>query len=296
MRYVYSMIRFVPDPARGEFVNVGTVVGSEDAGEWRLRLIDNLKRARALDDRGVLPSLWSFADEIGRCIDHAEASLESAVAEPVELTERWLEGLWQGYRNVVQLSRPAPLVAEDLEHAVSMVFDGLVVDPEHRRFPFASKQPVLAAARQAYLGGGIRKGIHIAERKVVKGKHHRQRFDFLVMNGQAVQLTQTWSFQRPDQQQLAEDVKAWAWSVQELREGGGVVDLATETMVRVPPDVEILAVYMPPLSSSAGVLDEAMSAFEDISVEPVTINDVGQIGRRAKELLVNSGVQLELGH
>ena len=34
MRFVYSLVRFVPDPARGEFVNVGAIAGSEESSDW----------------------------------------------------------------------------------------------------------------------------------------------------------------------------------------------------------------------------------------------------------------------
>ncbi len=45
MRYVYSLVRFVPDPARGEFVNVGAIAGSEDGAEWQIRQVENTVRA-----------------------------------------------------------------------------------------------------------------------------------------------------------------------------------------------------------------------------------------------------------
>ena len=35
MRYVYSVVRFVPDPIKGEFVNVGLIAGTPgDQRTW----------------------------------------------------------------------------------------------------------------------------------------------------------------------------------------------------------------------------------------------------------------------
>ena len=51
MRYVYSLVRFVPDPARSEFVNLGAIVGSEEYSEWESRQVENPKRARDIDER-----------------------------------------------------------------------------------------------------------------------------------------------------------------------------------------------------------------------------------------------------
>ena len=53
MRHVYSMVRFVPDSARGEFINVGANVGSEESSEWQVWQIENPKRARFIDERGT---------------------------------------------------------------------------------------------------------------------------------------------------------------------------------------------------------------------------------------------------
>ena len=49
MRYMYSVIRFVPDPIRGEFVNVGVLAGSDESSEWDLRMVESLKRAGDVD-------------------------------------------------------------------------------------------------------------------------------------------------------------------------------------------------------------------------------------------------------
>ena len=57
MRFLYSIIRFVPNPATGERVNLGVVVGSDERNEWAIRRVHDLRRARHLDDAGLLPEL-----------------------------------------------------------------------------------------------------------------------------------------------------------------------------------------------------------------------------------------------
>jgi hypothetical protein len=37
VKYVYSVVRFVPDTFRGEFVNVAVIAGYEETGEWLVR-------------------------------------------------------------------------------------------------------------------------------------------------------------------------------------------------------------------------------------------------------------------
>jgi hypothetical protein len=54
---------------------------------------------------------------------------------------------------------------------------------------------------------------------------------------------QCWSFQLPNQAELAEQVKAWAWVVRGLRKQGGSLQLG-EREIAVPAgtDVEIASV------------------------------------------------------
>ena len=224
MRFVYSIVRFVPDPARGEFVNVGAIVGSEESSEWQYRQIENPMRARALDERQTLDAVWSFLDRVGRQIDDFERAGETLFDPGVELSEAWMERLYVDQRNVVQLSRPTPMVAASADEAMDRIFDDLVVDPARRRHPFQKKHAALAAVRAAYRAHSVEKTKNLRERVSLQTDHHRERFDFAVTNGKVVQLTHTWSFQLPDQEQLAEQVKAWGWTVRDVR--GGVARLA----------------------------------------------------------------------
>src|SRR5713101_9697542 len=131
MRYLYSVVRFVPDPARGEFVNVAAIVGNEETGEWDVRQVENLRRARALDDRDALPAVAAFLESAGRTIDEWIVADDTAATNPelVEPSREWLTYLASHQRNVVQLTQPTPVVAQNLEEAVGIVFDELIIDP-----------------------------------------------------------------------------------------------------------------------------------------------------------------------
>lgn len=228
MKYSYSVVRFVPDPVRGEYVNVGIVAGSDDASEWQLRTLENQKRARSLDEKGLLPLVWGFIDDIGRKIDQFDEAVQTSLfeVEDEKPSERWLEQLSSESRNVIQLSPPAVIVAESVNEALDMLFEQFVVDPEHRRYSFKRKHAALAAIRHSYRDAGLRIGKDFDEGAKVKGQHHNERFDFVVANGQAVQLAQTWSFQQPNQEELAERVKAWAFTVEDVRDNGGLAELS----------------------------------------------------------------------
>jgi len=289
MSYLYSVLRFVPDPGRGECVNIGAIVGSEEAGEWELRTVENLTRARRLDHSGVLSALMSYVNTIGSQIDDYQESVESNLPLPgVEISEEWMTRLWEESQNVVQLSRPTPIEADNLQHALHMVFDEFVVEVERRRFPFTKKIVATAAIRKRYRAGGLVKGADFLEKTVVQGEHHRESFDFVVRNGQAVQLAQAWSFQVPDKLLLTESIKAWAWTVRDVRHHGGYAVLEAGGQLSVPPDVEVAVAYVPPHADERegqGVLQEALSAFNELKVIALPHDQAGEIGGSALKLL-----------
>src|SRR6266581_1745002 len=102
MGYHYSLLRFVPDPARGEFINLGILAGDDDAADWDLRLIQNLRRARAIDNEGALGIALSFLANLEDhivALDPASAGLTTA--EP--LSTEYLAHLAEEMQNIVQL-------------------------------------------------------------------------------------------------------------------------------------------------------------------------------------------------
>jgi hypothetical protein len=291
MRFVYSLIRFVPDPARGEFVNVGAIVGSDSSSEWQVRQVENPVRARAIDDRSLLDGVWSFIDRVGVDIDRFELELESLFGPTGELNEQWLEDLYRDHQNIVQLSPPTPMVAETADDAMDSVFELMVLDPASRRYRFKKKHVALAAVRTAYSEVNVRKGIDVRERVQLRTSHHDGRFDFAVTNGHVLQLTQTFSFQVPDQEALAEQVKAWGWTIHDARESGGSISTPDGLSFDVEANVDIEVVYVPPeLDQDAPALREAQSIFDELQVNALPVSGASTVASRAHELLVAAGV------
>lgn len=285
MRFVYSLVRFVPDPARGEFVNVGAIAGSEESSDWAVRQVGNPARARSLGPHEALGAVWSLIGRVGSVIDEHQASFETLFDAEVELSEAWLDELHRDHRNIVQLSPPAPLVADSAEQALDKVFDLMIVDPGHRRYPFRKKNEVLAALRRAYREQSILKGHALSEQVILSTSRHRQRLDFAVANGQVVQLAHSWSFQVPDQETLSEHIKSWGWTVRDARETGGSV-MAGERSFEVGSEVAVEVAYIPPAEGqSSPAMDEAMSVFAALEIDPVPVERADQVATRAHHLL-----------
>lgn len=297
MRFVYSIVRFVPDPARGEFINVGAIVGSEESSDWQLRQIENPVRARSIDEGNRLDAVWSFLDRVGSQIDAYEMSTNQLFDADIDLSEEWLDQLHDDHRNIVQLSPPAPIVASSSEEALDRVFELVVLDPAQRRYEFQKKHTALAAVRKAYREHSIRRGQEFVERVRLETHRHTGRLDFAVLNGEVLQLTQTWSFQIPDQSGLADQVRSWGWVIQDARKSGGRVVTDERGVVEVPMSVDVEVVYVPPLPDiEAPAYEGAMDVFETLEVRYTTVDEADLVAERAEELLGSAGVgRLNLG-
>jgi len=198
-------------------------------------------------------------------------------------------------RHVIQLSRPAPIVADSLSEAVEFVYNTFIVDLKTDRNPLASKLPAMSAVKSAYVSERIRPGKHLAEHSTVESQSFDTRLDFAVLNGRAVQLTQTWSMQRRDQRELLEDIKAWAWTIRQLREHGGNLRIPSGHSVSIRPDVDIEVVYIPQEpGKETKTFDEAMHTFSVVRANTVPMNEARQVSHRAKQLLIAANVMLDI--
>ena len=291
MRFVYSLIRFVPDPAKGEFVNVGAIVGSELSSEWQIRQVSNPARARALDDERSLDLVWAFCTRVGADIDRFEDSLYRLFDSEVELSEDWLENLHTQHRNIVQLSPPSPMVADSADEALDRLFSQMILDPTRHRQSTVTKHVVLAAMRRAYGSCGLHKNRGFVERARLSASDHSIPVDFAVVNGQVLQLVQTWSFQSADQQSLAQQVRSWGWVVHRTRQQGAQLDASGVEGLDVDPDIAIRAVYVPPApDGNADAYRGALDVFKETAIEHRPIDQVKDLAEEARRLLAKTSV------
>jgi hypothetical protein len=279
MTYRYSIIRFVPDPARAESVNLGLLAGDEETGDWDLRVVSNFRRARAIDTAGALPGALAFIARLEEYVD--DVSLDGVTT----FTTDALNHLSIEMRNTIQLTSPSPVVAKSAEDAIDGLFDELLVDPAGRRFRFAKKNEAVGSTRRAYRQAHLSTDA-VAEKVVVHAGPYEQTFDFVVHNGDVVQLVQCWSFQLPNQDDLAQQVKAWAWAVREIRESKDSATAGEDLSVRDGADVDVAAVVIEPRSDDPrAAWDEAVAAFEEVRARAVPPDDADQIANVAAGLL-----------
>ena len=300
MRHVYSVVRFVPDPAKGECVNLGLLAGSEDSEEWILQTVAQRGRARQLGGAGALPGVASYLERLAAELEmysdaHASGQL-ALLVEREPFSEGWLANLASEQRGIVQFTAPQPVDVESAQAAVEMLWDQLIVEPSPRTYDFKNKHVALGAVREA-----LRK-VNITDDNLwrtvrLESGGFRAPIDFAVHDGRVAYLTQCWSFELPDKDRLLDEIQSWSWTMRSLRAWGG--DLTIGPLARakalddvsyrahrdVPRDVGLAVVYVPPANPEGEeTFEKAERAFRDPDVNAslvVTSQEASEVAGKA---------------
>lgn len=287
-RYVYALVRCVPNPRTGEFINMAAIAGQPETGDWSLRQVSNESRVRKLAGAEELQSVHGFLTRVGLEIDERQHLFEEESGEP--LGEDWLQQLYHDHRNVVQLSAPTPIVADNAEKALDIIFGSQIIDPVSQSRDFITKHRVLADLREAYRRAGIDNALIHPKVEVYAGDHVHASVDFAIVNGTTVQLTQGWSFQKVGVDEVSMQVKAWGYALRLLRDGedARVVD-SNERFTTVSRDVDVQVIVASPKTRNQEIIfEEAQQVFTELDVSVHDLDDVDEIGARAAELLRGS--------
>ena len=293
MRHVYSIVRFVPNPANGECVNLGLIAGSEDSAEWVLQTVTQRGRARQLGGVESLPRVVSYLERLTTELEvysnaHAGGQLE-LLSERERLSERWLASLAGQQRGIVQFTAPSPVDVESADAAVDLLWDQLIVEPSRRTYRFKKKHVALGAVRDA-----LRK-VNITDDNLwrttrLDSSGFQASIDFAVHNGSVAYLTQCWSFQLPDKERLLDEVQSWSWAIRSLRSDGGTLSMGTAAPASVAGDVGLAVVYVPPAGpEDEEAFEKAERAFRDPDVDARLVVEFPEASEVAREALAALG-------
>jgi len=287
MRYVYSVVRYVPNPASGEFVNIGAIAGSDETGDWSLRQAGNPRRARLFGPLESLNAVDAFMNEIGSRLDRF------ALMQDEEISEAWLDDLHRRHRNVVQLSAPTPVIAESAEEALGYVFSQAIVDDvgsSGATRAYSTRLRLFSELKTSYRKVGIGPAF-LREKASVVADGLLAPMDFVVGNGVALQLAHTWSFQIQTLGEVARDIKSWGFTMERLLKHGG--STVGEQIAEIRPETPVQVVYASPLTAEqAKTFDEAKLVFDDLGVTAVRQEDLGRVADSARQNLQREGISL----
>ena len=272
MKFTYSVVRYVPDTARGEFVNVGVLLFNTQDGTWRFRQVSDWSRAQKFGTIGSLASLKSVLEDVHYAI-HADLFSEAAA-------DSWLSKLHSDHRNVVQFTEPSSLSAVDPDQALKIAWETFIFEhASTHRLP--SKQGVHGTMRKEFLKV-LDSRLRVKEHVKLEVGSYAAKFDFAINNGRVIQLVNTWSFAVSGQENLDENVRAWAWTVGALRKDKDAI--ISGSKMRVPGEIDIEVVYLPPVGGVSEVFSMAQKVFADLNVKSVEVTSAHEVAERALAL------------
>lgn len=283
MRYDYWVVRYVPDPIRGEFVNIGVIAGRDQ--DWSMRRVTNLRRASRIGGSAVVtdPFLHRIEDAIQRQLIEVESLMPSDLS--VTFGKGRLEDLRQRMNNIVQISESRPVVATSSEEAADLAFELMVVDVDHE-VKHRSRTRVVHKLRDAF---NLRPELvkHVALHQIASVGAQETAIDFAVQNRTVRQMSQVWAFDVRDTRNLQTQIRAWNYLVGLLRDDGGVLKSRGGRIgATIPAQVDINAVYSPPTSEQGEVqLRIALEGWRRLGVDAVPSSESEAVVEEAERLV-----------
>lgn len=288
MKFVYSVIRFVPNPILGEFVNVGIIAGNDKTSDWTVRWLDNMARAKALA-KTLAPNTFLFLKSY---VSELDELVELSAKSPTELVpvgarlridETWLAEMHASRDNVIQFTRPLPVLEETSRAAAEIVRDALLFEPE-RQARSHSRRHLITSVETSFqksFGTAIDDNRVALHRNVtVQSNGFTDRSALAVLSTERLQLTSVWSFAIATSQhaRLLEGIRSFLWFVEHSHnEPLAVLDSREHRLSDGQVASHVAAVVQPPaITDERDAYEEAIGSI-DASVdvkrfEPATVN------------------------
>lgn len=284
--YLYWLVRYVPDVARGERVNVAVIVG-RDNGDWAIRVAPDLRRASRLG--GDATALRPWLERLQSAIhdyEHPPLGL-FAHSDDITVSRSWLELLSHRFNNVLQISAATPVEAASALDGADFLFPILVATPAPIRRS-QTRQRIVRDLTELYertanleIGESLLRAPH-----VFTGRQ-RGRFDFAVVDDTVDQLSQAFAFDVRDSDVLERELQSWNFVATRLRHDGASISFGGRER-QAERDVPIAVAYQEPTTRDPrrlDVFDAALEAWTALEINAVPSTQLDSIARDALDLV-----------
>jgi hypothetical protein len=251
----YTVVQYVPDPARGERLNVGVIVFGE--GHVRSRFVENWSRVRAFGEENI-GFLRSFAR-------HADRLTEQKVKE--------IAGAW---RASIQLTEPAGSLLSPSDLLVDAASRYLrAASPQARQY--RTRQQAVALTRQTVREAVTNRLGSRAERLVknnlpLSGPRGEHEFDVGARNGRPYFAARALSFETGCRSDLLRQIESTEFAIEDVR--------------REEEELPLAVVVLPPKGGvDVGLFQTAVENFRELDAKVVEEKELPEWAQEMAVLL-----------
>lgn len=213
----YALVHFVPDPVRGERLNIGVIAWGPT--EVRCKFASDWRRVRAVSG-GDISYLRQFVSDFHRRLaspDGDNILTVSGVQEPCVKDLEKMVARWSGN---IQFSD----VRGSLKSASEVVSElaAIFLPPDKMNIRRETRKSAVAVAAQS-IRSAVTKKLKVEEtdkyvftKRRVDGRFDQHEVDVVVANGALIAGVQAISFRVADTSKLEKDIDSLAWSFDDI--------------------------------------------------------------------------------
>lgn len=269
--YMTWILRHVPNSTRGEFVNIGVLVGGPE-DDWAIRFVTNFRRANRLG--GSAEKLLPILKEIASSLPGEAATMPQGEIDIFSGASTWstsdVEYMRKHHQNALQISEPRPSYGESASSLADLLYEHLVL--EHIAEPV---QRALTRMKRRYehaLNVEIPEGLHYTKSVYASFEQRKEVVDFAIYGDHEVrQLTNAINFRNQDERRMRDAVDALTHRLSLIREGGADIQLGKGGQILpFKKDDRLFVVHNEPLKKpQAKVFRTAERAWRKIGIESI---------------------------
>ena len=276
MKFHYWALRYVPDVAREEFINVGVVVSDPRSGEGRTRVVNEVSQVpelgspRAASREAALRSLRSL-DQRLKVFSRSDQEIEISQGLSLDGT---MSRMQSHMNNLIPVSPRGLIAASNVDDAVNFLYNDLVFRQDAQRRP-QYRTRVRKAAIEKYLNCD-RLANKVVKRPSVKSTGRDVAIDLAVVDGTVQELSRGFSFAGQVNTQLVNGFDAWTLRAFNLRQAGGTLFGFSEAeSLIVSSDVPIIAVTDEPKSKKQRELfQQVTETWKQYGIETIYLEEL----------------------
>lgn len=265
----FSLIRYVPDPVKNEFVNVGVLLRQADKPDsFELRFTRDWQRVKCLDPEADTDMLEAL-----------ETELRLRLPEHLEGARPLVEVLRDSFSNAVQVTMPRACLAESIPAQLDQLMSLYV---EQRRQRKAGKKSGRAAIQAIMRNHFEQAGVWELLRKRISAATYTRPGDPLKIDCGYRPNGVIRMFHAVSLESDIELAKVLAFSASELAEGVARVEQAKLELTAVVEPIRELQNARKPLEELDTQYRFAVETMEQHSIRVLTTNDMPRIAEAAR--------------